>query len=103
MSETLKTNDRIVQWFDLFVIWLSASSHDREAGRRRQTRSKHECEIAGCKLGAVHFVRWGESVNQQGNFCHNHLQELWDRIHTQVANGVCWWEQSLPIGYTNKE
>lgn len=88
----------LVRTFDRFVIWLSTAAHTREAERRRLALPQHQCELAGCKMTAVHFVKWGKSVNQEGNLCEPHMRELWDKVHSQVAVGLCWWEQSLPRG-----
>lgn len=83
--------------FDRFLIWISQSAHEREAKRRRMELPKHSCEFAGCKTNAVHFVKWGNSINQQGNLCEMHMRETWDKVSSQVAVGLCCWEQSLPV------
>lgn len=86
----------LLQLFDRFMVWLSIAAHDREATRRRSELPHHRCEIAGCQADAIHFVKWGSSVNQRGNLCEQHIRELWNKVHPQVAAGICWWEQSLP-------
>lgn len=54
------------------------------------------CEHAGCKTPAHSFVRWGADSRQCGNLCEEHLRLVWDSAQSQIAVGICWWEEGPP-------
>ena len=83
--------------FDRLLIKASEGAIAREAARRRSRLIPRQCEISACQTTAIHFVKWGRSIDQQGNFCECHLREIWNRVQPQVAAGLCFWVQSLPM------
>jgi len=55
--------------------------------------SEVRCEIHGCSSKAEYRIHWGYGDGQQGNFCNEHIQDLWKRCQPMVMAGKGYWIQ----------
>lgn len=46
-----------------------------------------KCRIAGCNNNAIAKCIWGTVKGQQGEFCQNHIDELWSKLKGSVGLG----------------
>lgn len=94
----LSVSARVIELVDKVLLWMSRGAADRHVTRGLDRKYNKLCDFAGCQDDAIHWIRWGVDGRQSGNVCHDHMRETWDTCHTQVAAGICIWEQRSAAG-----